>query len=216
MTIEGAPPERGDNRLRWRTAAGGLGLPAWIAIGVAIAVVVLGFGAWWTYVLGRGTPAGTGMDGGGMADMGEAPTVPPVHGFYAGQEVLFLHTEASDQQVADMLSAMMGSPVLVVPSLANVPMSALGTVFVFTNGVRPDGRRGPFGFQPDVFDTAPGDEGYSPLRALNLVSWRNEADATILRSAEAVESAIADGRVSVERADVVVNMPFLRWPSGER
>ena len=103
-----------------------------------------------------------------------------------------------------------------VPSLANVPDSALATVFVFTNGVRRDGPRGPFGFQPDVFDTAPCDEGYSPLRALNLVTWRNEADATTLRSAEAVESAIADGRLSVERPGVVVNMPFLKRHGGER
>ncbi|MEX1277786.1 MAG: hypothetical protein WEI16_01890, partial [Chloroflexota bacterium] len=159
---------------------------------------------------------GTGMDGGGMGDMGEAPTVPPVHGFYGGGEVLFLHTEASDRQVADMLSGMMGSPVLVVPSLADVPESALGTVYVFTNGDQPDGPRGPFGFQPDVFDSAPGDADYSPLRSVHLVSWRDEGAAEVLRSAEEVEKAIGDGRLTVEEPGVVVNMPFLAWPGGER
>lgn len=61
-----------------------------------------------------------------------------------------------------MLTAMMGSPVLIVPSLARVPAEALATVYVFSNGVTPDGPRGPLGFQPDVFDSAPGDEAHSP------------------------------------------------------
>ncbi len=113
----------------------------------------------------------------GMAGMTGAPgtpvaAVPPVDGFYAGQPIQFIHTEASDQQVADLLTQMMGSPVLVVPQLGVVPERALGNVYVFTNGVAPEGvMAGPMGFQPDVFDSAPGDETYSPLRAVNLVTW---------------------------------------------
>jgi hypothetical protein len=208
----------GRHRFRWRTAEGGLTVPAWIAIGVAIAVVVIGFGAWWTYGLGGGMPSASGPGATpGMTSMnGAAPQVPPVHGFYGGGDVLFIHTEASDPRVAEMLSGMMGSPVIVVPKLASVPESALGTVYVFTNGVRPEGARGPFGFQPDVFDSAPGDPSYSPLRALNLVTWRDDTAATVLRSAADVEAAIADGRLTVERPGVVVNMPFLSWPGGQR
>lgn len=72
MTYEGASPEGSENRYRWRTAEGGLGLPAWIAIGLLIAVVVLGFGAWWTFGLGRGGPMdGGGMGSGGMGHMGD-------------------------------------------------------------------------------------------------------------------------------------------------
>lgn len=218
MTYEGAPPEGRENRFGWRTAEGGLALPAWIAIGVVIAVVVLGFGAWWTFVAGRGTAMDGGMDASGMGgmDMEDAPRVPAVHGLYAGEEILFVHTESSDQSVADMLSGMMGSPVLVVPALADVPESALGTVYVFTNGVQPNGPRGPFGFQPDVFDSAPGDDGYSPLRALSLVTWRDEGAAEVLRSAQEVGAAIDAGRLTVEQPRVVVNMPFLTWPGGER
>lgn len=220
MTYQGAPPEGRESRFRWRTAERGLALPAWIAIGIAVAV--LGFGAWWTFAPGRGAPMdGTGMGGpamggDGMGEMGDAPAIPPVHGSYDGQEILFLHTEASDQQVADMLTGMMGSPVLVVPHLAEVPESALGNVYVFTNGIEPDGPRGPFGFQPDVFDSAPGDEAYSPLRALNLVTWEDAGAAEVLRSAAEVQAAIDGGRLTVEQPGVVVNMPFLSWPGGER
>jgi hypothetical protein len=90
----------------------------------------------------------TGMGG----TMQGVPAVPPVKGYTEGQEIRFLHTEASDPQVAQMLTTMMSSPVLVVPSLALAPASILAAVYVFTNGVRGDG---PFGFQPDVFDRPP-------------------------------------------------------------
>ena len=79
-----------------------------------------------------------------------------------------------------MLTAMMDSPVIVVPALADVPESSLDNVFVFTNGVRPDGARGPMGFQPDVFDTALGQPGYTPVRRVNLVRWSDDADARLL------------------------------------
>lgn len=218
MTYEGAPPEGTENRFQWRTAEGGLALPGWIAIGVTIAVVVLGFGAWWTSVSGEGTSMAGAMGGGDMGSMEleGAPTIPPVHGFYEGEEILFIHTESSDREVADMLTGMMGSPVLVVPALADMPESALGAVYVFTNGVRPNGPRGPFGFQPDVFDSVPGDDAYTPLRLVSLATWRDEADAEVLRSAPEVQAALDDGRLSVDQPGVVVNMPFLRWPGGER
>ncbi len=43
--------------------------------------------------------------------------------------------------------------------------------------------------QPDVFDSAPGDEGYSPLRALHLGSWKKGAKARVLRSVKEVKGA---------------------------
>jgi len=115
-----------------------------------------------------------------------------------------------------MLGAMMGSPVVVVPALADAPETARATVYVFANGVQPDGPRGPMGFQPDVFDSAPGDAGYSPLRGLAIVTWADADRAEVLRSAEEVEAAVSDGRLTVERPGVVVNMPLLSWPGGER
>ncbi|MDP9355156.1 MAG: hypothetical protein M3R02_07710 [Chloroflexota bacterium] len=157
-----------------------------------------------------------GMEG--MATpTGTLPTIPPVSGFYAGQEILFIHPEASDEQIGQMLTQMMGSPVLVVPQLADVPASALANVYVFTNGVTPEGTMGgPLGFQPDVFDSAPGDEGYRPLRAVNLVTWTDEATARVLRSVEEITAAEQAGELTIERPGAVVNMPFLTWPGGHR
>ncbi|MBI4202999.1 MAG: hypothetical protein HY532_07810 [Chloroflexi bacterium] len=138
---------------------------------------------------------------------------PLVMGYYGGQPMLFIHTEASDMAVAEMLTMMMGSKVLVVSSLSGVPDELLADVFVFTNGVRGDG---PFGYQPDVFDQSPDEEGYTPLRRVNLVVWQEGVVATELRSANAVNAAIVRGEVTVTRPGVVVNMPIITWLGGQR
>lgn len=139
--------------------------------------------------------------------------VPPIDGYMEGQRVRFLHTEASDPKVAELLTAMKGSPVIVVPSLAKAPREALANVYVFTNGVPGDG---PFKFQPDVFDNPPGHAGYTPLRALNLVSWKQPEKARGLKSAAEVIQALARGEITAEQPGVVINMPMITWPGGHR
>lgn len=139
--------------------------------------------------------------------------VPPVKGYTEGKEIRFIHTEASDPKVAELLTEMMGSPVVLVPSLANAPESMVANVYVFKNGIRGEG---PFDFQPDVFDSPPGADGYSPLRALNLVTWKNDQAARELRAATEVKAAADKGEVTIEKAGVVINMPLLTWPGGRR
>ncbi len=162
-------------------------------------------------VAGPGQPA-TPM--GPQMPMGPsgAPT-PPERGFYKGQQITFIHTEASDPKVAAMLTRMMGPQVLVVPRLKEIPARLLADVFVFTNGVRGEG---PFGFQPDVFDAAPGDPRYTPLRRVNLVTWKDGVRARVLRSVEEIREARGRGEVTVAQPGVVINMPFLTWPGGQR
>ncbi len=144
------------------------------------------------------------------------PMVPPVTGYAEGQEILFLHTEASDPRIARILTDMMGSPVLVVPSLAKAPSEMLAPVYVFTNGKKPDGAMGPLGFQPDVFPNPPGQIEYTPLRKIVLVTWKDAAAARVLRSAAEVRDAINSGQATVEEPGVIVNMPMLTWPGGQR
>jgi hypothetical protein len=141
------------------------------------------------------------------------PIIPAGVAYAEGQEIRFIHTEASDPDIAQLLTGMMNSPVLVVPSLAGAPESALATVYVFTNG--PAGM-GPLGFQPDVFDNPPGTDGYSPLRRIHLATWADPAAAVELKSAADVRGAIAAGQLTEEVTGVVVNMPFVTWPDGNR
>lgn len=139
--------------------------------------------------------------------------VPPVDGYMEGQRILFIHTEASDPKVAQLLTRMKGSPVLVVPSLARAPTEMLAELYVFKNGIKGGG---PLEFQPDVFDSPPGTEGYRPLRRLNLVSWKNPPAVRELKSAAEVKKALAAGEITIEQPGVVINMPMLTWPDGHR
>lgn len=142
-----------------------------------------------------------------------APTVPPVKGYSEGQEIRFIHTEASDPEIAKILTDMMGSPVIVVPSLARADEAMLANLYVFKNGIKGDG---PLGFQPDVFDNPPNTEGYSPLRAINLVTWKNAQSARELKSAAEVKEAERKNELTIERTKTVVNMPMLAWAGGQR
>lgn len=147
-------------------------------------------------------------------ESGPAKVELPAGKAYAdGQEIYFIHTEASDSGVSETLTNMMQSPVMYVPSLANVPEEALANVYVFTNGVEGSG---PFGFQADVFDNPPGTEGYTPLRSLNVVTWAEGAAVRELTSVVQVMEAEANGELTIEQPGVVINMPFVIWDGGQR
>ncbi len=149
----------------------------------------------------------------GMTGQPAQNLIPPVKGLYKGKEVLFIHTEASDPQVAGMLTRMMGPKVLTVPSLSRIPRALLADVYVSTNGIKGGG---PFGFQVDVFDAVPGQARYTPLRGVILVTWQGGARPRLLGSVEEIQAASRKGEIALKRPGVVVNMPMLVWPGGRR
>lgn len=145
----------------------------------------------------------------------EMPTavLPAGMAYAEGKEIYFIHTEASDPEVANLLTDMMTSPVIFVPALAEVPAIALAEVYVFDNGIE---GKGPLGFQPDVFDNPPGAPGYSPLRRLNVVTWANPSAARLLKSVVDIQQATEAGEVTIAQPGVVINMPFVVWEDGKR
>lgn len=139
---------------------------------------------------------------------------PLVGGIYNGGDLYFIHTEASDAEVAGLLTEMMGDTQVVhVPELAAAPPELLAQLYVFVNGVEGNG---PFGYQKDIFDSVPGDPAYRPLRNLNRMEWQAGASPRILNSVAEVEAALAAGEVTVAQPGIVVNMPVLIWPGGSR
>jgi hypothetical protein len=139
--------------------------------------------------------------------------LPAGKAFAEGKVIYFVHTEASDSDVAETLTNMMESPVMHVPSLADIPEAALANVYVFTNGVAGSG---PFGFQADVFDNPPETDGYTPLRRLNVITWAEGITARELKSAAEVVEAEANGELTIDQPGVVINMPFVVWDGGQR
>jgi hypothetical protein len=144
---------------------------------------------------------------------GSYAQLPAGKAYAEGKEIFFAHTEASDPGIAEKLTNMMKSPVIYVPALAKTPAEALADVYVFENGLA---GKGPLGFQPDVFDSPPGSEGYSPLRQIILVKWADGAQARELKSEAEVIEAQTAGEVTTNLSGVVVNMPFMVWDGGKR
>ena len=167
---------------------------------------------------GEATPEPTpdAMDGMAM-EMNTGYSVddlaPLAFAYFEGGDVYFVHPEASEENVAGVLTAMMGTDVITVPSLGQIPAELLGKVYVFTNGLE---GMGPLGFQPDVFDSVPGSENYTPLRAIQLVTWKEGVEARELTSVSDILAAEEADDVSIEAPGVVVNMPILVWPDGQR
>jgi len=139
--------------------------------------------------------------------------LPAGKAFADGQEIYFVHTEASDAEIAELLTNMMDSPVVHTPGLAGVPDTALADVYVFDNGLE---GMGPLGYQADVFDNPPGKDGYSPLRRLNVVSWADPTQARLLTSEQEILSSSATGEIIIQQPGVVINMPFVVWEGGKR
>lgn len=139
--------------------------------------------------------------------------LPAGKAFADGKEIYFVHTEASDAAIAELLTKMMDSPVLYTPGLADIPASALAEVYVFDNGLE---GMGPLGFQADVFDNPPGSEGYSALRRLNVVTWADPAKARLLTNEADILAAAEAGEVTIQQPGVVINMPFVVWDGGQR
>ena len=73
-------------------------------------------------------------------------------------------------------------------------------IWAFTNG--DDGQR-------NIIDTVPGRKDYTPLWAVNMVTWKSSGDARVLRSAAAVRAAERAGQVTVQAMPIVVNCPVL-------
>ena len=73
-------------------------------------------------------------------------------------------------------------------------------IWAFTNG--DEGQR-------NIIDTVPGRKDYTPLWAVNIVTWKANEKTRILRSAAAVRAAQRAGDVTVKAMPIVVNCPVL-------
>lgn len=171
----------------------------------------LAVGALGALLVGCGAESETASPGGASAPaaaeaQAESGTPPLIGGFADGEPVNYLLTDVSDQKEAQGLSEATGFPVAFVPSLAEVPDVVLANLYLFMNGVEGPN---PFGFQANVLDTVPGDQGYSPLWRVHAVTWTDEAAATELRSEDDILAAEEAGELSIEETPLVKNSPVV-------
>jgi len=145
-------------------------------------------------------------------------TIPMIDGYYDDEKVFFIHTEISDQKMANMMSMMVNFPTIYVSDLENIPDEDLGKFYVFTNGITGTGPYGggPFMFQIDIFDSVPGQDEYSEFRVPQLVTWKDDSSPRLLTSVDELLQAETNGELSIKSADFVVHLPMISWDSGTK
>ena len=137
--------------------------------------------------------------------------LPLVRGFADGNQVFYITTEVSDEKLASYLSNLTNSRVVYTPALKYTPAQSFANIYEFTNGIKGSG---PEGFQPNVADSQPGDNKYSPLWKVNLVIWNNGTTPRELTSEEDIVNAIKNKELTIKPTNIIVNCPFVQWKDG--
>jgi hypothetical protein len=139
--------------------------------------------------------------------------LPLVKGYADGNEVFYITTEVSDKTLANYLTNLTKSRVVYTPALNYAPPQSLSNIYEFTNGIKGSG---PEGFQPNIADSQPGDNKYSPLWKVNLVTWNNGTTTTPreLTSEEDIVNAIKNKELTIKPTNIIVNCPFVQWKDG--
>lgn len=137
--------------------------------------------------------------------------LPLIRGFADGNEVFYITTEVSDNDLANYLSDLTNSRVVYTPALKYAPEQSLANIYEFTNGIKGSG---PEGFQPNVADSQPGDNNYSPLWKVNLVTWNNDTKPRELTSEVDIFDALKNKKLTIKPTEIIVNCPFVQWKDG--
>ena len=137
--------------------------------------------------------------------------IPLTKGYVNGSEVFYITTDVSDNRTAAHLSNITGFKVNYAPVLAQAPNASIANIYEFKNGLN---GTGPQGFQPNVADSQPGDENYSPLWRTNLVEWEQGVTPRELKSQSDIISAQKNGELTIMPSNIIVNCPFVQWNGG--
>ncbi|MBI4910246.1 MAG: hypothetical protein HY820_41895 [Acidobacteria bacterium] len=131
-------------------------------------------------------------------------TLPVTVGWFNGQQVLYISTDASDAAAAGAEAN------LSLPLAMAANTQAVDDIYVVTNFK-----------QGNIIPSAPvpagarnGSGDYTPLWQVSMVTWNEGVTPRVLRSEADVQAALADGVVSIQKTRIVVNCPVIFSPLG--
>jgi hypothetical protein len=123
-----------------------------------------------------------------------------------GRTIYYIATDATPSGPAGVMG------VTNAPTLAKALKSpAAVDLYQFTNGIKGSG---PMGFQAGIASAALGDDTYSPLWRISVVTWNESVKASVLETIADINAKKSTGDVTVDLArpmdsDHVVNCPFI-------
>ena len=115
-----------------------------------------------------------------------------------GSTIYYIATDASMKGPADMLGI-----VLANKTQNTISTSAASDLYQFKNGIKGSG---PLGYQAGVGGTKQGDQYYSPMWRIQVVTWKDPTMATVLENSHDLSSK-SDLTTTME-AGFIVNCPF--------
>ncbi len=153
-------------------------------------------------VSGGSATSGGSMNGSGMGSMGSMgpmTTLALLTGYYDNHAVLFLATDSSDKNDA------MSHHINYSASLAK-SLSSADDIYLVTNGKYAG--RGP------VFDSEPGESGYTPLWQEVRVTWKDPSKAVALGQDTQITDLAKKGMLTLTKTGIVLNCPIIAPLSG--
>ena len=115
-----------------------------------------------------------------------------------GSTIYYIATDASQKGPADMLGIIFANK-----TQNTISTSSSSDLYQFSNGIVGSG---PLGFQSGVGSTKQGDQYYSPMWRIQVVTWKDPSMATVLENSHDITSK-SDLTDTME-AGFVVNCPF--------
>ena len=137
-------------------------------------------------------------------------TLPLTSGFFNGQEVLYISTEASDAGAAAG-----NNNSTFVPALANAlgaPISAVDDIYV-----SPNSKVSQVNILPSVptpFGPSNADPAYSPLWQVSVYNWVAGKTERVLKSEAEVLAAVAAGEITITKTNIIVNCQVIHLTGG--
>lgn len=115
-----------------------------------------------------------------------------------GSTIYYIATDASQKGPADMLGIVFANK-----TQSTISTSAADDLYQFSNGIVGSG---PLGFQSGVGSAKQGDQYYSPMWRIQVVTWKDPAMATVLENVHDITSK--SSLTDTMAAGFIVNCPF--------
>ncbi|HEU5488314.1 MAG TPA: hypothetical protein VFV16_05770 [Candidatus Nitrosotalea sp.] len=115
-----------------------------------------------------------------------------------GSTIYYIATDASQKSPADALGI-----VLANKTQSTISTSAAADLYQFSNGIVGSG---PLGFQSGVGSAKQGDQYYSPMWRIQVVTWKDPTMATVLENVHDITSK--SSLTDTMEAGFIVNCPF--------
>ena len=137
------------------------------------------------------------------------PAIIPMHqGIHSGNNILYIITDASDEDYAKTISEKQKWNIQLSQSIKDIPETNSQKIFIFKNGIKGDGI---FGFQNEIFSSTPEQSDYTSLASVIEVTWKTGQKEIIFESASDVINAEKSGRLKFNEKNVIVNVPQIKW-----